>query len=70
VWALRSHQTAATVTCVIEEYESGHCLIRITHAGGEVLNCWHVSRADATSRAAAIESDLLHTGWAAIRPRP
>jgi hypothetical protein len=65
VWELRSSQTAATVQCVIEEYQGGHCLVRITHADSEVMNCWHVSREDATRRAAVIETDLLHTGWGA-----
>jgi hypothetical protein len=63
IWELRSSQTAATVKCVIEEYQGGHCLMRITHADSEVMNCWHVSREDATRRAAVIETDLLHTGW-------
>jgi hypothetical protein len=64
-WELRSHQTSATVKCVIEEYDGGHCLIRITHADQEIMNCWHASRADATDRAAFIETDLRHTGWRA-----
>ena len=64
-WELCSNQTAALVKCVIEEYQSGHCLIRITHADREVMNCWHMSREEATKRAAVIETDLLHTGWGA-----
>lgn len=67
-WELRSHQTSATVKCVIEEYDGGHCLIRITHANREVMNCWHASRTDATNRAAFIETDLRHTGWRAELP--
>ena len=62
-WQLRSRQTSATVTCVIEEYDSGHCLIRVTHADSEVLSSWHVSREDAAKRATGIESDLLQAGW-------
>ena len=68
VWELRSNQTAASVKCVIEEYQSGHCLIRITHADGEVMNCWHISREEAIKRAAVIETDLLHTGWGGTAP--
>ena len=68
VWELRSNQTAALVTCVIEEYQSGHCLIRITHADREVMNCWHMSREEATKRASVIETDLLHTGWGGTAP--
>ena len=64
VWRLRSKQTSATVTCVIEEYDSGHCLIRVTHAESEVLSSWHVSREDAATRATGIETDLLQAGWA------
>ena len=67
-WELRSHQTSATVRCVIEEYDGGHCLIRISHANQEIMNCWHASRADATDRAAFIETDLRHTGWRAEQP--
>ena len=68
VWELRSNQTAASVKCVIEEYQSGHCLIRITHADREVMNCWHMSREEATKRASVIEADLLHTGWGGTPP--
>ena len=68
VWELRSNQTAALVKCVIEEYQSGHCLIRITHADCEVMNCWHMSREEARKRAAVIETDLLHTGWGGTAP--
>ena len=67
-WELRSQQTSATVKCVIEEYDGGHCLMRITHADREVMNCWHASRADATDRAAFIETDLRDTGWRADAP--
>lgn len=68
VWELRSNQTAALVKCVVEEYRSGHCLIRITHADREVMNCWLVSREEATKRAAVIETDLLQTGWGTATP--
>ena len=51
VWELCSNQTAALVKCVIEEYQNGHCLIRIMHADRVVMNCWHMSREDATKHA-------------------
>jgi len=41
----------------------GHCQIRITHAGSEVMSCWYASRDDATSRATVIQTELLHAGW-------
>ena len=62
-WELRSQQTSATVKCVIEEYQGGYCLVRITHGNREVMNCWHISRGDATRRAELIQADLLHSGW-------
>jgi hypothetical protein len=68
VWELRSNHTAATVKCVMEEYQGGHCLIRITHANRDVMNCWHASREEAIRRASVIETDLLHTGWGATAP--
>ena len=67
-WELRSPQTSATVRCVIEEYEGGHCIIRVTHADNEVISCWEASRGEATAHAAAIETNLLHTGWGAVAP--
>jgi hypothetical protein len=65
-WELRSTQTSATVKCVIEEYEGGHCLVRITHADQEVASSWHITRAEAASRVDTIQADLLHTGWDAL----
>jgi hypothetical protein len=63
VWKLRSSETSATVKCLIEEYASGHCRVRITHADQDVVSSWHISRGDATTRAEVIQNDLLHTGW-------
>ena len=63
VWQLRSKQTSATVKCVIEEHDGGYCLVRITHGNREVMNCWHISRIDASRRAEVIQADLLHSGW-------
>jgi hypothetical protein len=51
---------------VIEEYEGGHCIIRVTHADNEVISWWQASRGEATAHASAIETNLLHTGWGAM----
>jgi hypothetical protein len=68
VWELSSKETSATVTCLIEEYESGHCRIRITHAGQEVMSSWYISRGAATTHAEVMHTDLLHAGWGRARP--
>lgn len=65
IWELRSAETSAQVRCVIDEYEGGHCLIRITHADCEVMSGWHASRDDAAHHAAEIETNLLKAGWGA-----
>jgi hypothetical protein len=70
VWELRSARTAAIVHCLIEQYEGGHCRIRIMHADGEVMNAWYSSREDAITRAAAVQTDLLQTGWSPIPTAP
>jgi hypothetical protein len=53
---------------VIEVYEAGHCVIRVTHAANEVISCWEASRGEATAHAAAIKTNLLHTGWGRCDP--
>jgi hypothetical protein len=54
--------------CIIEEYDSGLCLIRITHADNEVMSCWYPSRQAANERSAVIETELVDTGWGTAAP--
>ena len=66
-WEMRSAETDALVSCIIQQTAAELFVMRITHGTREVFRYSCTSAADALDRAVAIQADLLNHHWAKAR---